>query len=93
MNKDNFYYILKDRLEYAHDYVLDSSNIIRSVNFQKKVEREFYKDKKILLFFSQIINLPINVYKYYRYLRGIFNYKRAVKEIEVLKQELKKYDN
>ena len=91
MNKDRFYYILKDRLEYAHDYALDS-NIIRSVNFQKKVEREFYKDKKILLFFSQIINLPINVYKYYRYLRGIFNYKRAVKEIEVLEVELKKYE-
>jgi len=92
VNKDRFYYILKDRLEYAHDYALDSSNIIRSVNFQKKVEREFYKDKKILLFFSQIINLPINVYKYYRYLRGIFNYKRAVKEIEVLEVELKKYE-
>ena len=92
MNKDNFYYVLKDRLEYAHDYVLDSSNIIRSANFQKKVEREFYKDKKILLFFSQIINLPINVYKYYRYLRGIFYYKRAVKEIEVLEIELKKYE-
>ena len=25
MNKDNFYYVLKDRLEYAHDYVKDSS--------------------------------------------------------------------
>ena len=92
MNKDNFYYILKDRLDYAHDYVKDSSAFLRSVNFQKKVESEFFKDKKILFFLLKIINLPINVYKYYRYLRGIFNYKRAVKEIEVLEVELKKYE-
>ena len=92
MNKDNFYYVLKDRLEYAHDYVKDSSAFLRSFNFQKKVENEFFKDKKILFFLLKIINLPINVYKYYRYLRGIFNYNRAVKEIEVLEIELKKYE-
>ena len=92
MNKDNFYYILKDRLDYAHDYVKDSSAFLRSVNFQKKVEIEFFKDKKILFFLLKIINLPLNVYKYYRYLKSIFNYKRAVKEIEILEVELKKYE-
>ncbi len=92
MNKDNFYYILKDRLDYAHDYVKDSSAFLRSVNFQKKVESEFFKDKKILFFLLKIINLPLNVYKYYRYLKSIFNYKRAVKEIEILEVELKKYE-
>ena len=92
MNKDNFYYVLKDRLEYANDYVKDSSAFLRGINFQKKVESEFFKDKKILFFLLKIINLPINVYKYYRYLRGIFNYNRAVKEIEVLEIELKKYE-
>ena len=92
MNKDNFYYVLKDRLEYANDHVKDSSAFLRGINFQKKVESEFFKDKKILFFLLKIINLPINVYKYYRYLRGIFNYKRAVKEIEVLEIELKKYE-
>ena len=92
MNKDNFYYVLKDRLEYANDYVKDSSAFLRGINFQKKVESEFFKDKKILFFLLKIINLPINVYKYYRYLRGIFNYNRAVKEIEVIEIELKKYE-
>ena len=92
MNKDNFYYVLKDRLEYAYDFALDSSNFIRSVNFQKKVEREFYKDKKILFILLTIVNLPIGAYKYIGYLKGIFHYKRAVKEIEVLETELKKYE-
>lgn len=92
MNKDNFYYALKDRLEYAHDYVKDSSAFLRGVNFQKKIESEFYKDKKILFILLTIVNLPIGAYKYIGYLKGIFHYKRAVKEIEVLEMELKKYE-
>ena len=92
MNKDNFYYVLKDRLEYAHDYVTDSSAFLRGVTFQKKVENEFYKDKKILLILLTIINLPMDAYKYFKYIKGIFYYKRAVKEIEVLEKELKKYE-
>ena len=92
MNKDNFYYILKDRLEYAHDYVKDSSAFLKGVNFQKKVESEFYKDKKILFILLMIINLPIDAYKHYRYLKGIFHYKRAIKEVEVLETELRKYE-
>ena len=92
MNKDNFYYVLKDRLEYAHDYVKDSSAFLRGVDFQKKIESEFFKDKKILLILLTIINLPMDAYKYYKYIKGIFHYKRAVKEIEVLEKELKKYE-
>ena len=48
MYKDNFYYILKDRLEYAQDYLIDTTAYIKSVKFQDKVEKEFYKDKIFL---------------------------------------------
>ena len=34
MYKDNFYYILKDRLEYAQDYLIDISAYIKSIKFQ-----------------------------------------------------------
>ena len=67
MNRDNFYYVLKERLEYTHDYVKDSSAFLRGVDFQKRVEKEFYKDKKILLILLTIINLPMDGYKYYKY--------------------------
>ena len=40
MNKDHFYYVLKDRLEYANDYLKDSSTWLRSVEFQNKVDDE-----------------------------------------------------
>ena len=52
MHKDNFYYILKERLEYANEYLLDTSAFIKFVKFSSKVEKEFYKDKQILFFFK-----------------------------------------
>ena len=92
MFKDNFYYILKDRLEYAQDYLIDTSAYIQSVKFQDKVEKEFFKDKKILYLLMGIINLPSDIIRYYQYFKGLMNYKRAEKEIQMLKEELSKYE-
>tara|TARA_Y100000768_G_C23462062_1_gene444187 strand:- start:211 stop:498 length:288 start_codon:yes stop_codon:yes gene_type:complete len=93
MIKDNFYYILKDRLDYARDYLKNSSDYLRSLNFQKKVRKEFYKGKPLLYLFVNLINLPTNLFDYFNYLRSIFYYSKATNEIEVLKKELKKYDS
>ena len=92
MFKDNFYYILKDRLEYAQDYLIDTSAYIQSVKFQDKVEREFFKDKIFLYLLMGIINLPSDIIRYYRYFKSLMNYKRAEKEIQMLKEELSKYE-
>ena len=92
MFKDNFYYILKNRLEYAQDYLIDTSAYIQSVKFEDKVEREFFKDKIFLYLLMGIINLPSDIIRYYRYFKSLMNYKRAEKEILLLKEELKKYD-
>ena len=93
MIKDNFYYILKNRLDYARDYLKDTSDYLRSLNFQKKVKREFYKDKPLLYLFVNFINLPTNFINYLKYLQSIFYYSKATNEIEVLKKELEKYDS
>ena len=92
MFKDNFYYILKDRLEYAQDYLIDTSAYIKSIKFQDKVEREFFKDKIFLYLLMGIINLPSDIIRYYRYFKSLMNYKRAEKEIQILKEELSKYE-
>ena len=92
MFKDNFYYILKNRLEYAEDYLIDTSAYIQSVKFQDKVEREFFKDKKILYLLMVIVNLPSDIVRYYKYFKSLMNYKRAEKEIQMLKEELSKYE-
>ena len=61
MNKDNFYYILRDRLEYAEDYLIDTSAFIKRGKFQDKVEKEFFKDKILLYLLVGLINIPSDV--------------------------------
>lgn len=92
MFKDNFYYVLRQRLEYAEDYLVDTSSYIQSIKFQDKVEREFFKNKIFLYLLLGIINLPSDIIKHYQYFKSLMNYKRAEKEISLLKEELKKYD-
>ena len=92
MNKDSFFYSLRDRLEFAKDYANGYSIHLKSNAFQKKITREFYKDKKILFFLTNIFNLPINIYDYIKELRGVLGYKKCLKEIELLNKELKIYD-
>lgn len=58
MIKDNFYFILKERLDYARDYLKDTSAHLQSINFQKKVKKEFYKDKFLLNILVTLIYLP-----------------------------------
>ena len=92
MVKDNFYYILRDRLEYAQDYLVDTSAFIKSVKFQDNVEKEFFKDKIILYLVIGIINLPSDVIKHYQYYMSILNHQRAQNEIKILRYELSKYE-
>ena len=93
MHKDNFYYILKKRLEYANEYLLDTSAFIKFVKFSSKVEKEFYKDKQILFFLNKLINLPINIYNYFHFLKDLNNYQRVKNEIAVINKELEKYND
>ena len=92
MNKDNFYYNLRDRLEYAKDYAKNYSTYLKKIAIEKKVTKEFYKDKKILFFLTNIVNLPINICGYIIKLRSVHGYKKCLKEIEVLQKELNIYD-
>ena len=92
MKKDNFYYILRDRLEYAEDYLIYTSAFIKSVKFQDNVEKEFFRDKILLYLLIGIINIPSDIIKSYQYLISVFNYKRAQNEIQMLRVELSKYE-
>ena len=92
MHKDNFYYILRDRLEYVQEYLADTNAFIRSVKFQDNVEKEFFRDKILLYLLIDIINIPSDIIKSYQYLISVFNYKRAQNEINILRKELSKYE-
>jgi len=70
MNKDRFFYSLRDRLEFAKDYANGYSIHLKRNAFKKKFNREFYKDKKILFFLTNIVNLPINICGYSLIMHG-----------------------
>ena len=89
MRKDYFYDRLKDRLQYAQEFAIDYSVYLKSVEFTKKTELEFYKNKKILFILNKILNLPINTLKYFKILKSKFTYNKCLNEIEVIKKELK----
>jgi|TARA_B100001121_G_scaffold301451_1_gene312582 hypothetical protein len=92
LHKDNFYYILRDRLEYVQEYLADTNAFIRSVKFQDNVEKEFFKDKILLYLLIGIINIPSDIIKSYQYFVSVLNYKRAQNEIQILRKELLKYE-
>ena len=92
MIKDNFYYILRDRLEYAEEYLVDTSAFIKSVKFQDNVEKEFFKNKIFLYLIIGVINIPSDILRNYQYFISVLNYKRAEKEIQMLRNELSKYE-
>jgi len=92
VRKDYFYNQLKDRLQYAQEFAIDYSVYLKSVEFTKKAELEFYKNKKILFILNKTLNLPINTLKYIKFLKSKFILNKCLNEIKVIKQELNNYE-
>lgn len=92
MEKDYFHQCLKDRLQYAQEFAVDYSIYLKSVEFTKKTEKEFFKNKKILFILTKIINLPTNILKLIKILKSKFILNKCLTEIEVIKKELKNYE-
>ena len=92
MRKDYFYNCLKDRLEYAQEFAKDYTIYLKSVEFTKKTESEFYKNNRLLFLLNKILNLPTNTLKLIKVLKSKFILKKCLNEIEVIKKELKSYE-
>ena len=92
MKRDYFHSCLKDRLQYAQEFARDYTIYLQSVEFTKKTEIEFYKNKKILFLLNKILNLPTNILKFIKVLKSRFILKKCLNEIEVIKKELKTYE-
>jgi len=92
LEKDYFHQCLKDRLQYAQEFAMDYSIYLKSVEFTKKTEKEFFKNKKILFILTKIINLPTSILELIKILKSKFILNKCLTEIEVIKKELKNYE-
>tara|TARA_B100000575_G_C22668497_1_gene408048 strand:+ start:64 stop:348 length:285 start_codon:yes stop_codon:yes gene_type:complete len=92
LKRDYFHSCLKDRLQYAQEFARDYTIYLQSVEFTKKTEIEFYKNKKILFLLNKILNLPTNILKFIKVSKSKFILKKCLNEIEVIKKELKNYE-
>ena len=92
MKRDYFHSCLKDRLQYAQEFARDYTIYLQSVEFTKKTEIEFYKNRKILFLLNKILNLPTNILKFIKVSKSKFILKKCLNEIEVIKKELKNYE-
>ncbi len=92
MKKDYFHSCLQDRLQYAQEFAKDYTIYLRSVEFTKKTELEFYRNNKILFLLNKILNLPTNTLKIIKVLKSRFILSKCLSEIEVIKRELKNYE-
>tara|TARA_A100001015_G_scaffold188775_1_gene210227 strand:+ start:949 stop:1227 length:279 start_codon:yes stop_codon:yes gene_type:complete len=92
LKKDYFHSCLQDRLQYAQEFAKDYTIYLRSVEFTKKTELEFYRNNKILFLLNKILNLPTNTLKIIKVLKSRFILSKCLSEIEVIKRELKNYE-
>ncbi len=92
MKKDYFHSCLQDRLQYAQEFAKDYVIYLKSVEFTKKTESEFYKNNRLLFLLNKILNLPTNTLKLIKVLKSKFILKKCLIEIEVIKKELKNYE-
>ncbi len=92
MKKDYFYSCLKDRLVYAQDFANDYILYLKSVEFNKKAEAEFYKNNKLIFLLNKILNFPTNTIKFIKIQKSRFILNKCLNEIEVIKRELSNYE-
>ena len=92
MTKDHFYYCLRDRLEYAQQYAHEYAIYIKNIEFKKKTEKYFYRNRKCLFLITKLINLPSDLLAKFSDAKGKFSLKRCLNEIDLIIRELKKYE-
>ena len=60
---------------------------------QKKTNEEYYKSKPLLKLILDVYFIPLNILRFFRYLRMIHEYKKNQVEIQVLSKQLSENDN
>ena len=83
---------MKDRLTYCHEWKNAVDIYLASKEVTKKANEEYYKSKPLLKLILDVYFIPLNILRFFRYLRMIHEYKKNQVEIKVLNKELSDFE-
>ena len=87
--KNYFKNKMRDRLTYCHKWKNSVDIYLAHKEITKKADEEYYKSKPLLKLILDVYFIPLNILRFFRYLRMVHEYKKNQVEIMVLSKELK----
>ena len=79
---------IKDRLTYCKEWKNSVDIYLAGKEVTKKANEEYYKSKPLLKLILDVYFIPLNILRFFKYLRMIHEYKKNQVEINVLTREL-----
>ena len=90
--RDEFYYILKQCLLSRKDWVKYQSNYLRYQSLTAKADKRRFSRNIIIATISSLINLPSTILNFLTKINQYSEYNRVLAEIEVMEEEINKYN-
>ena len=91
--KDKYYYVLSDCLSRRQEWIREIEIFFRFRELREKAEKETFRKNLIIFLIYKLINLPSITLSFLSKIKQYSEYNRTLKEIEVIRQEIDKYNN
>ena len=91
--KDKYYYVLSDRLSRRQEWISEIEIYFRFRELREKAEKETFSKNLTIYLLYKLINLPSNILNFLSKIQQYTQYNKTLKEIEVIRQEIDKYNN
>ena len=91
--KDKYYYVLSDCLSRRQEWIREIEIFFRFRELREKAEKETFRKNLIIFLIYKLINLPSNTLSFLSKIKQYSEYNKTLKEIEVIRQEIDKYNN
>ena len=90
--KDEFYYILRKCLHSRRDWIKYQSNYLRYQSLKAEADKRRSSRNIIISAIYSLINLPSTILKFITKINQYSEYNRVLSEIEVMEEEINKYN-
>ena len=91
--KDKYYYVLSDCLSRRQEWISEIEIYFRFRELREKAEKETFSKNLTIYLLYKLINLPSNILNFLSKIQQYTQYNKTLKEIEVIRQEIDKYNN